>query len=484
MAKVKKTRIYQEPDFTGTSGYVMADGGANKPTGKISFKDFGKLLGTNPKFIMFRKENDTIVPYRVTNFDNSQTWPDMEQVDFKWFYDNSTTLYEYAANIMWDYENDGWPTFFMAGLFTDPQTNQLYVEFTRFDATTDQTINEHSIIVTTDGQYPYDTGNTICTERKITINGSNEYVPLSARECAIGYSNTATNYCTFAQGEDCSADSYSMAQGEYSKSRQYSLAQGFYTTANNYCFAQGYSNSAIDYSVAQGSNNTARSDSLSQGRGNTANTRSVAEGNQNSAYNSSFAQGQSNSAWNISFAQGVSNTANDTGAFAQGISNRAGNYSFAQGEYCSAIDHSFAAGNKNYASGYGQAFGNNLEISGGMAIGSYNQTKSAAFVIGNGYWDWNNNTAVRSDLFVVSADGTVSAKKFIESDPALAITGGNYIDVTEDSQNNKLVIDLNSNFGNMIISLYGVLSAGAIPTSGRHILGVDDGVLTWLEVNQ
>ena len=482
MAKVKKTRIYQEPDFTGTSGYVMADGGANKPTGKISFKDFGKLLGSNPNIIVFQKDgNDNIVPYRQVSFDNIYQPPQLEETTFAWIYENGYYLMgNCAAYITWDYETyNGSPIFQMAGIYADLNTYQQYIEFTRFDTTDDNIVTEHSILVTQDGN-----GNTICTERKITVSGSNEYVPLSARECAIGDSNTATNYCTFAQGEDCSADSYSMAQGEYSKSRQYSLAQGFYTTANNYCFAQGYSNSAIDYSVAQGSNNTACSDSLSQGRGNTAKTRSVAEGNQNSAYNSSFAQGQSNSAWNISFAQGVSNTANDTGAFAQGISNRAGNYSFAQGEYCSAIDHSFAAGNKSYASGYGQAFGNNLEISGGMAIGSYNQTKSAAFVIGNGYWDWNNNTAVRSDLFVVSADGTVSAKKFIESDPALAITGGNYIDVTEDSQNNKLVIDLNSNFGNMIISLYGVLSAGAIPTSGRHILGVDDGVLTWLEVNQ
>ena len=41
--KLKKTRIYQEPNYTQKTGYVLADGGANKPTGKLTFEELGKL---------------------------------------------------------------------------------------------------------------------------------------------------------------------------------------------------------------------------------------------------------------------------------------------------------------------------------------------------------------------------------------------------------------------------------------------------------
>ena len=176
MARKKKTRIYLEPDFTESDGYVLADAGENKPTGKLSFANLGKYLDTNPKFIIFQKENDVIVPYRVTSFDITQGMPEMEQVDFKWFNDNSSRLYEYAANIMWDYQSEGWPIFYTAGLFTDTLTSQPYVEFTRFDSTENQTVVEHSIIVSTDGYYPFTTGNTICTERKVTIEHPIEHV--------------------------------------------------------------------------------------------------------------------------------------------------------------------------------------------------------------------------------------------------------------------------------------------------------------------
>lgn len=94
-----------------------------------------------------------------------------------------------------------------------------------------------------------------------------------------------------------------------------------------------------------------------------------------------------------------------------------------------------------------------------------------------------DNYIQRSNAMIVSADGTVSARRFIESEPALTITGGDYVSVTEDTTNNKLVIDLESSLGQMLTELSGVLTAK--PTTGRHILGVDDGgTLTWLEVNQ
>ena len=88
----------------------------------------------------------------------------------------------------------------------------------------------------------------------------------------------------------------------------------------------------------------------------------------------------------------------------------------------------------------------------------------------------------RSNAMIVSADGTVSARRFIESEPALTITGGDFVTVTEDTTNNKLVIDLESSLGQLLTELSGVLTAK--PSTGRHILGVDGGTLTWLEVNQ
>ena len=83
---------------------------------------------------------------------------------------------------------------------------------------------------------------------------------------------------------------------------------------------------------------------------------------------------------------------------------------------------------------------------------------------------------------IVSADGTVSARRFIESDPALTLTGGDFVTVTEDQTNNTLTVDLESSLGQMITELSSVLSDK--PSTGRHILGVDNGTLTWLEVNQ
>ena len=112
-------------------------------------------------------------------------------------------------------------------------------------------------------------------------------------------------------------------------------------------------------------------------------------------------------------------------------------------------------------------------------IGKYNSATSAAFVIGNGTAENS-----RSDAFIVDWEGNVTAKKITESETPLTITGGDYISTVEDTTNNTLTIDLNSDLGNMLTALSAVLSANAVPTTGRHILGVENGALTWLEVNQ
>lgn len=176
--RVKKTRIYQEPDFAGSTGYLMADGGENQPTGKLSFENLGKLLETNPNIIVFQKDqSDNIVPYRQLSFE-AGVQPQLEQIDFKWLYDNLYKLMGCPAFIRWpdaDYSS-GSPLFFMTGLFTDAQTRHPYFEFTRFDTTTDQMVTEHSILVETDGSYPFDTGTTTCSERKVIPTTDFEYI--------------------------------------------------------------------------------------------------------------------------------------------------------------------------------------------------------------------------------------------------------------------------------------------------------------------
>jgi len=129
----------------------------------------------------------------------------------------------------------------------------------------------------------------------------------------------------------------------------------------------------------------------------------------------------------------------------------------------------------------------NAELDGtnGLSANGVDNTSGALFIVGNGYHknnDYESTGCVRSNAMIVSADGTVSARRFVEAEPALTITGGDFVTVTEDQQNNLLTIDLETSLGQMITELSGVLTAK--PSTGRHILGVDNGTLTWLEVNQ
>lgn len=130
-------------------------------------------------------------------------------------------------------------------------------------------------------------------------------------------------------------------------------------------------------------------------------------------------------------------------------------------------------------------FNEELDGTNGLSAEGIDSSSGALFIVGNGKHkdnDYAASAVVRSNAMIVSADGTVSARRFIESEPALTITGGDYVSVTEDTTNNKLVIDLESSLGQMLTELSGVLTAK--PSTGRHILGIDGGTLTWLEVNQ
>ena len=126
-----------------------------------------------------------------------------------------------------------------------------------------------------------------------------------------------------------------------------------------------------------------------------------------------------------------------------------------------------------------------LDGTNGLSADNIDSTTGALFIVGNGrhlYGDYATSGVERSNAMIVSADGTVSARRFVEAEPALTITGGNGITVTEDTANNKLVIDLESSLGQMVTELSAVLTNK--PATGRHLLGVDNGSLAWLEVNQ
>ena len=108
-----------------------------------------------------------------------------------------------------------------------------------------------------------------------------------------------------------------------------------------------------------------------------------------------------------------------------------------------------------------------------------------------GYVDKNNNPVAenalmderlftRSNAMIVSADGTVSAKRFISEEPALEISGSEYINVSADPVTNVTTISVTTDLANMLTELSGVLSAK--PATGKYMLGTDNGVLTWVPV--
>ena len=199
------------------------------------------------------------------------------------------------------------------------------------------------------------------------------------------------------------------------------MAQGIGNFASGYTFAQGNGNSAYNWSLVQGGNNSAYNTSIAQGLANIAYHYSLAQGLHTSADNEGLAQGISSYASTYSLAQGSTNSA-ITNSFAQGYENIAQTNSFAQGLGNSAID-GFAQGEYNSAIN-GQALGIGLNISHGMAVGQYNRTYNASFVIGNG-----TSTANRRDLFVIYPDGSVSAQGKISANGVeLGVGGGSTID--------------------------------------------------------
>lgn len=251
---------------------------------------------------------------------------------------------------------------------------------------------------------------------------SGAYVPLTAHSCTIGYNNSAGSPAfaqgtfnnaggpqSFAQGHNNIAGGHCLAQGVENSANNDGFAQGEENYAQEYAFSQGYSNSAENRSFAQGISNSAYLNSFVQGWVNRASGTSLAQGNENSAYSQSFAQGQYNSAYD--------------GSLAQGKWNSAYSHSFAQGSMNYSENHALTQGGDNTAKYFSQALGFGLSIqgsrghedgtdyiSGGLAIGTYNQTSSnVAFVIGNGHSNGASVEPTRSDSFIIYPDGSVSA---------------------------------------------------------------------------
>lgn len=358
--------------------------------------------------------------------------------------DHGQTYYRYSANApetsAWTYVGYLEPHFY-GTTWTTPLNNHNTLEVKN-------TSNERSfklgasnyieLIKTTGNEYDfklndgfvnsaskvYETFSSISAINDGTLTGPKVNHKVSDYSLAQGSGNSAMSY-SFAQGLSSLADSNSIAVGKYNIASGISQALGLSNSAKIISFAAGQSAFADDNSFAQGSANYANVGSFAQGITVIANDKSFAQGLSAFANVDSFAQGIKVTARNISFAQGSTNYAN-TDSFAQGQDVSADTYSFAQGYRCSAYDDSIAQGYRcsaykdsiaqgeyNSAVNVAQALGKGLIIDGGMAIGKYNKTTDARFVIGNGTSNSN-----RSDLYWINnhgdvyTDGTISAENF------------------------------------------------------------------------
>ena len=126
---------------------------------------------------------------------------------------------------------------------------------------------------------------------------------------------------------------------------------------------------------------------------------------------------------------------------AVGARSKSFDYGLSIGEYAnkyvSKARSNAAIGYSAHAYGTGsQAFGEQVVVSGGMAIGQCNKTSACSFVIGNG----TSNTA-RSDIFVINYDGSVSAAGKISANGVELGTGGGNKEIESYVQNNSATID-------------------------------------------
>lgn len=119
-------------------------------------------------------------------------------------------------------------------------------------------------------------GNTSWSANNEFVQGTNNSTNGNMNVFVQGTQNTATNGCTFIQGEgNYCEDSYTMAVGFYNRAQR-SCAIGTMCSASSQSLAAGYENLASSRSFAQGESNSAWRGSIAQGYYNSAkNTAAV-----------------------------------------------------------------------------------------------------------------------------------------------------------------------------------------------------------------
>ncbi len=234
---------------------------------------------------------------------------------------------------------------------------------------------------------------------------------------AMGLQTIASNEASTAMGLSTTASgNYSAAMGNNTEaSGTSSTAMGFKTTASGTAStAMGAQTTASgDFSTAMGDNTEASGTSstamgyLTKAKG----TYSTAMGDQTTAsgLNSTAMGYLTVASGDYSTAMGYNTEASGTDSTAMGVETVAsGVNSTAMGKNTTASGpFSTAIGGQTTASGtYSTAMGDNTEASGNfsVAMGSYNETRDALFVIGNG-----TGLDSRSDAFKVESSGNVTA---------------------------------------------------------------------------
>lgn len=293
-----------------------------------------------------------------------------------------------------------------------------------------------------------------------TIDGLGHYVNSAEYSYIGGYQNNAKNLTqTIIWASNASAESakYATIFGRNHK----------INTSSDTIFVEGYANTAseCENSHIGGYDNEATSSRFlyMEGRSNDANSsiNSHIEGQYNYANNSEYShiEGSNNYANSASYSHigGYCNTAN-------------------------GIVKSFVDGSYNNISGiHNFAFGERLKLeeNNAVALGKYNKTSSdVLMVIGNG-----SDDSQRSDAFIVSSNGTISANKFVSTEPfveSIDLDSDNGIKLTENS--NQVTVSLEEDIYNMLMELSGVMaeSARSGVSANACVLGLSGNNLTWL----
>ena len=219
----------------------------------------------------------------------------------------------------------------------------------------------------------------------------------------IGFSNS------LVLGQSCSSNGYALSIGESADSTWYSVGVGSSVYSNDYSLAVGRYASADYMAMAIGSYNSACYNSLAVGTQNTAEGYSMIAGDTNNGYMSIIAGG-TNTGLSGSVVVGSNNGSGEC-SLVIGNWNEGHTSGISIGTSNTGDLHSVIVGNNNKVGWKSMAIGNGLMLdkwSNGIAIGKYNKTSAACFVVGNGDADDD-----RRDLVVIDDNGIVSATNIV-----------------------------------------------------------------------